>query len=238
MRWVHRVIIALLIGVLLLQGWFFAWVAYWRWHNPSMTAFMRHDIARLERSVGNAPPGGHALRPPRALQQHWVEYSRISANLKRAVVTSEDGRFLQHGGVDWQALEKAYDNNQSSRHHLHGGSTITQQLAKNLFLSARRSYVRKFQELLITYMIEAVWDKKRILEVYLNVVEWGDGVYGAEAAARHYYGLPAAALSAEQAARLAAMIPNPKYFDQHRDVPFLAQRTESILRYLPDAQIP
>ena len=145
---------------------------------------------------------------------------------------------MQHGGVDWQALEKAYDNNQERHHHLHGGSTITQQLAKNLFLSARRSYVRKFQELLITYMIEALWDKRRILEVYLNVVEWGDGVYGAEAAARHYFGIPAAALSPEQSARLAAMIPNPKFFDQHRDAPFLAQREDAILRYLPDAQIP
>jgi monofunctional biosynthetic peptidoglycan transglycosylase len=203
-----------------------------------MTAFMRHDVARLERLAQLGATAGRAAPRPRPLDHLWVDYPHISGNLKRAVVTSEDGRFTQHGGVDWQALEKAYDNNQLKHHHLHGGSTITQQLAKNLFLSSQRSYVRKFQELAITYMIEAVWDKRRILEVYLNVVEWGDGVFGAESAARHYFGVPAAALGPDQAARLAAMIPSPKFFDHHRDLPYLAERTESIAHYLPDARIP
>lgn len=233
-----RAVLLLLSLLFLLQVWFLGWVVFWKWHNPGLTAFMRHDVARLERLAQQGATSGRPAPRPRKLDHVWVDYSRVSPNLKRAVVTSEDGRFTQHGGVDWQALEKAFDNNQQRPHHIHGGSTITQQLAKNLFLSAQRSYIRKFQELIITYMIEAVWDKKRILEVYLNVVEWGDGVFGAESASRHYFGVSAAALSPDQAARLAAMIPNPKFFDHHRDVPFLSERTEAIERYLPDARIP
>ncbi|HEX4598195.1 MAG TPA: transglycosylase domain-containing protein, partial [Burkholderiaceae bacterium] len=116
--------------------------------------------------------------------------------------------------------------------------TISQQVAKNLFLSSSRSYLRKAQELLITWMVEAVWNKKRILEVYLNVAEWGDGVFGAQAAAQHYFGVDAVSLSPEQAAELAAMLPAPRLFDHHREAPFLSQRSDSILRNLPGAQIP
>lgn len=235
--WIRRAALAALAAVLLLQLWFFAWVLFWKWHNPGPTAFMRHETERLEGQAARAGTNGRhpASRP---LQRTWVDYANISANLKRAVVEAEDARFLSHAGVDWESMHKAYEENERRGHAAHGGSTISQQLAKNLFLSARRSYLRKFQEMLITFMIEATWDKRRILEVYLNVAEWGDGIFGAEAGARHYYGVPAAALDADQAARMAAMLPSPKFFDHHRDAGFLSQRASSIERYLPQAQIP
>jgi monofunctional biosynthetic peptidoglycan transglycosylase len=188
---------------------------------------MRHAQERLA-----------ARKPPANLKQQWIAYDRISGNLKRAVVTAEDARFLEHEGVDWEAMEKAYQNNLKRGRAAHGGSTISQQLAKNLFLSAQRSYLRKAQELVITWMVEAAWNKRRILEVYLNVAEWGDGVFGAQAAAQHYFGVDAGSLSPDQAARMAAMLPAPRLFDHHRDAPFLDQRSDSILRTLPAAQIP
>jgi monofunctional glycosyltransferase len=226
-RWLRRAALLGLMVLAALQTWYLGWIVYWKWNNPAHTAFMQHALARL------------AMRNPSArLQQQWVAYGRISGNLKRAVVAAEDARFLTHEGVDWEAMEKAYEQNLKRGRVAHGGSTISQQLAKNLFLSGQRSYLRKGQELLITWMVEAVWNKKRILEVYLNVAEWGDGVFGAQAAARHYFGVDCASLSPEQAARMAAMLPAPRLFDHHQDAPFLDQRTDSILRALPGAQIP
>jgi monofunctional biosynthetic peptidoglycan transglycosylase len=218
-----------LIVLAVFQAWYLCWIVYWRWYNPADTAFMRHALQTME-----------TRNPSARLQQQWVAYGRISGNLKRAVVAAEDARFLTHEGVDWEAMEKAYELNLKRRRsaRIHGGSTISQQVAKNLFLSSSRSYLRKAQELLITWMVEAVWNKKRILEVYLNVAEWGDGVFGAQAASRHYFGVDAASLSPEQAAELAAMLPAPRLFDHHREAPFLSQRSDSILRNLPSAQIP
>jgi len=231
--WIRRAALVLLAGVLLLQLWFFGWVLFWKWHNPGLTAFMRRETERVEADAALRPGRG-----ARALQRAWVDYAQVSPNLKRAVVAAEDARFLRHDGVDWESLQRAYAENQRRGRTSRGGSTISQQLAKNLFLSAQRSYLRKVQEMLITFMIEATWDKRRILEVYLNVVEWGDGVFGAEAGARHYFGVPAAALDVEQAARMAAMLPSPKFFDHHRNAVFLAQRSASIQRYLPETAIP
>ncbi len=225
--WLRRSLVLLLVALLSLQAWYLGCVVYWRWHNPALTAFMRHAQERLA-----------ARHLPTGLKQQWVAYDQISSQLKRAVIAAEDSRFMEHGGVDWEAMEKAYTLNLKRGRPVHGGSTISQQLAKNLFLSAHRSYLRKAQELLITWMVEAFWNKRRILEVYLNVVEWGDGVFGAQAASRHYFGVDAASLSPEQAARLAAMLPAPSLFDRHRDAPFLVERTDSILRNLPAAQIP
>ncbi|SPE20080.1 Monofunctional biosynthetic peptidoglycan transglycosylase [Burkholderiales bacterium] len=229
--WVRRAAIALLAAVLAVQLWFFGWVLFWKWHNPVQTAFMQHELERVEKQ---AP----APRSARQLQKTWVDYAHISAALKRAVVTSEDARFVLHEGVDWEAMEKAYTENLRRGRTVRGGSTISQQLAKNLFLSQRRSYLRKVQELLIALMIEAVWDKRRILEVYLNVVEWGDGVFGAEAGARHYFGVSALSLDPNQAARMAAMLPSPKFFDHHRGAAYLSQRAEAIEKTSPSAQIP
>jgi monofunctional biosynthetic peptidoglycan transglycosylase len=167
-----------------------------------------------------------------------VDYDRISNQLKRAVISAEDARFTEHEGVDWEALQKAYETNLKRGRPARGGSTISQQLAKNLFLSGERSYVRKAQELLITWMIELLWDKRRILEVYLNVVEWGEGVFGAQAAARYYYGIDAARLDAERAARLAAYLPSPRRYGRLRSSPYLDGRTAAILRYMPGSSVP
>jgi len=231
--WIRRVAVVLLASIVALQLWFFGWIVFWKWHNPAQTAFMQRELERAGRQA-------HSGAPQRAptLQKVWVDYSRISPNLKRAVVTSEDARFVNHEGIDWQAMEKAYSDNVRRGRAVRGGSTISQQLAKNLFLTAHRSYLRKAQELIITLMIEAIWDKRRILEVYLNVVEWGDGVFGAEAAARHYFGVSALYLDSNQAARMAAMLPSPRFFDHHRDAVYLSQRAETIETTMSSAQIP
>jgi monofunctional biosynthetic peptidoglycan transglycosylase len=226
-RAVWRLILLGLLVVAALQLWYFARVAYWRWENPSQTAFMQRELERLRQ------------KDPRAQLRHqWVPYARISNYLKRAVVAAEDARFTQHEGVDWDAIEKAYAENLKRGRPARGGSTISQQLAKNLLLSSEKSYARKAQELVITWMIELAWDKRRILEVYLNVVEWGEGVFGAEAAARHYYGISADRLGPEQSARLAAYLPNPKRYGRIRSGPFLDRRTEDILRDLYRVPIP
>ena len=206
---------------------FVARVWWWREHNPSNTAFMQ---ARLE--VLRAKDREAKLR------HSWVPYDRIAVSLKRAVVVAEDAKFSDHEGFDWEAIEKAREKNRKKGKVVAGGSTISQQLAKNLFLSGERSALRKGQEALITVMIEHLMDKRRILEIYLNVIEWGDGVFGAEAAARHYYGVSAAALGAEQSARLAAMVPNPRFYDRNRNTGYLARRTSTILARMPAAELP
>jgi monofunctional biosynthetic peptidoglycan transglycosylase len=226
-RWLLRLAALALALLLALQLWYLGWVALWRWHNPAETAFMERERARLQ------------ARDERAQLRHqWQPYERISVHLKRAVVAAEDARFLEHEGVDWEALQKAFETNLKRGRPARGGSTISQQLAKNLFLSSERSYVRKAQELAITWMIEALWDKRRILEVYLNVVEWGEGVFGAEAAARHYFGLGAGVLGPEAAARLASFLPSPKRYGRLRSSPYLDARTAAILRYMPGTQVP
>jgi monofunctional biosynthetic peptidoglycan transglycosylase len=226
-RWLGRLALLTAAALLLLQLWYLGWIVLYRWVNPGETAFMARERERIEQA-----------RPGTALRHAWVAYDRISLHLKRAVVTAEDARFTEHEGVDWEAIQKAFEANRKRGRPARGGSTISQQLAKNLFLSPERSYMRKGQELVITYMIEIVWDKRRILEVYLNVAEWGDGVFGAEAAARHYYGSSAARLGPEQSARLAAMLPRPKFYDRNRSSAYLAGRAATILRFMGDAQIP
>lgn len=220
-------VLAPVVLVLALQLYFFAQIWWWVEHNPTSTSFMRQQLASLRER-----------NPSATLQFQWVDYERISGNLKRAIIAAEDANFSGHEGIDWDALQKAYEKNSKRGKVVSGGSTITQQLAKNLFLSGERSYLRKGQEVVIAYMIEYWMDKERIFEIYLNVVEWGNGVFGAEAAARHYYGTSAARLSASQAARLAVMLPNPRYYDQHRDSSYLARRTGLILRRMGSAELP
>jgi monofunctional biosynthetic peptidoglycan transglycosylase len=176
--------------------------------------------------------------PKAALKHQWADYNRISAHLKRAVVAAEDAKFIDHEGFDWEGIQRALERNQSRGKVVAGGSTISQQLAKNLFLSGERSVVRKGQEAIITLMLETVLSKRRILELYLNVAEWGEGVFGAEAAARHYFGTSAANLTPAQAARLAAMLPRPRFYDRNRGSPYLATYTERILARMPAAQLP
>ena len=220
------VVIPLLI-VTAIQLYFFIQIWWWVDHNPESTSFMRQQQAILQEKNPNA-----------RIKHQWVPYERISGNLKRAIIAAEDARFSEHEGVDWEALQKAREKNVKKGKVVAGGSTITQQLAKNLFLSGDRSYLRKGQELVITYMLEFWMDKERIFEIYLNVVEWGGGVFGAEAAAQHYYSVSAANLSISQAARMAVMLPNPRFFDKHRGSGYLTRRAGVILRRMGAAELP
>ncbi|MDB5936909.1 MAG: monofunctional biosynthetic peptidoglycan transglycosylase [Massilia sp.] len=226
-RWLKWIVLGPILLALLLQLYFFAQICWWSRFNPAMTSFMDAQLSSLREK-----------NPKAVLEQKWVPYQAISANLKRAVIASEDANFIVHDGVDWLALEKAYAKNNKKQKVVGGGSTITQQLAKNLFLSGSRSYLRKGQEMAIAFMLETVMRKERILEIYLNVVEFGRGVFGAEAAARHYFGVPAASLTAAQAARLAVMLPNPRYYDRHRDTNYLARRTTLIMLRMNSAELP
>ena len=225
--WIKWLFIVPVLAFVVVQLYFFLQIWWWVDHNPTSTAFMREQLSSLQEK-----------NPQALIAQTWVPYERISNNLKRAIIASEDSNFSEHEGVDWDALQKAYEKNSKKQKVVAGGSTITQQLAKNLFLSGSRSYVRKGQELIITYMLESLMDKQRIFEIYLNVVEFGSGTFGAEAAARHYYRTSAARLNAGQAARLAVMLPNPRYYDSHRDTGYLNRRTGVILRRMGAAELP
>lgn len=200
--WVRRILFAIFLIVLFWHLWLLANVLWLKWFNPDSTSFMDIRLAELREKDSSA-----------TLKYKWVPYEKISVNLKRAVIASEDGTFIDHDGFDWDGIQKAMEKNQKKGKPVAGGSTISQQLSKNLFLSPARSYIRKAEEAVITVMIETFWDKRRILEVYLNVVEWGNGVFGAEAAAQRYYKISADRLSAAQAAHLAVMLPNPRKYE-------------------------
>ena len=226
-RLIARALLALLLLVLLYQLWIFLHICWWNSHNPSSTAFMREQLAVLQEK-----------NPEAELQYRWRDYRRISNHLKRAVIASEDAKFVHHDGFDWDGIQNALEKNLEKGRVVAGGSTISQQLAKNLFLSTRRTPWRKMQEVVITVMLEAMMSKRRILEIYLNVIEWGNGVFGAEAAARHYFGTGAQGLSAYQAAKLAAMIPNPRFYDKHRSTRYLSRRTGTIQARMIQAEVP
>jgi len=215
------------IGLAIYEFWFLAQILYWVDHNPETTRFMELRLDALRHK-----------NPKAVLDRTWTSYGRISVHLKRAIIVAEDAKFVEHEGFDWEGIQRAMDKNQRRGKIVAGGSTITQQLAKNLFLSGKRSMLRKAQEAVLTAMLEAAMSKQRIYEIYLNVAEWGEGIFGAEAAARHYFGIPAAALAPEQAARLAAMLPRPAYYDRNRDSVYLARYSENILEQMPFAQIP
>jgi monofunctional biosynthetic peptidoglycan transglycosylase len=221
-------LLAVTLAILLVyELWVFGHVWWWVEHNPGTTAFMQQNVERLREK-----------NPKAELRHRWVPYARISNHLKRAIVAAEDAKFLDHDGFDWEAIQKAHAKNLKRGRVVAGGSTISQQLAKNLFLSGDRSALRKAQEAVVTVMLEAMMDKRRILEIYLNVIEWGNGVFGAEAAARHYFGVSAAQLSAEQAARLASMVPNPRFYDGNRRASWLLTKTRIILGRMGSAQVP
>ena len=227
LRWGWRTFLLVLIVLTAIQFWFLIHVWYWVDHNPDSTAFMRNRLEILQED-----------NPKARLRQQWVPYQRISGHLKRAVVAAEDAKFVSHNGFDWDGIQKAYEKNLREGEIVAGGSTITQQLAKNLFFSGERAWWRKGQEAIIAVMLETVMSKRRILEIYLNVIEWGDGVFGAEAAARYHYGSSAAGLSAEQAARLAAVVPSPRRYGPGSDTAYLQRRTQTILARMNGAQIP
>jgi len=227
LRWTWYSILLVLIALVSVQFWFLAHIWYWADHNPESTAFMRERLEILRED-----------EPGARLSFRWVPYNRISTHLKHAVVASEDDKFMDHTGFDWEAIQKAYEKNLREGEIVSGASTIPQQLAKNLFLSGRRTWWRKAQEAVITAMLETVLTKRRILEIYLNVIEWGDGVYGAEAAARYHFGVAAAGLTPEQAARLAVMLPSPRSYPPGRDTVYLQQRTAKILGRMNYARVP
>lgn len=227
LRWVACAAAVVFLAVLGLQAWFYAQILYLNAYDPASTAFMDRRLEAMR-----------AKDPKAKLRHEWVPYERISTHLKRAVVAAEDAKFLDHEGFDWEAIQKALARNEKRGRVVAGGSTISQQLAKNLFLSGERSYVRKLQEALITWMLERTMSKRRILELYLNVAEWGDGVFGAEAAARYHFNVPASALTASQAAWLAAVLPSPRRYVRGRVTPYLAGRVSTIYARMDAAQIP
>jgi monofunctional biosynthetic peptidoglycan transglycosylase len=217
----------LVFAVLAVQLWFLAQVLYWGHYEAATSAFMDQRLEALR-----------ARNPKAWLKHQWVPYERISVNLKRAVVAAEDARFLDHEGFDWEAIVQARAKNESRGKIVAGASTISQQLAKNLFLSGARSWLRKGEEAVITWMIENTMSKRRILELYLNYAEWGEGVFGAEAAARYHFGVPASALTAEQGAWLAAILPSPRRYERGRTTPYVEGRIGTILFRAASVQIP
>ena len=242
MKALLRLALLTLLMVFALQLYFAARIAMMRVINPESTAFERSEIWRMTHSSGSFK-----------WRQQWLDYGKLSDNLKKAVIASEDAGFIDHDGVDIDALEKAWEKNAKAEQRIAnssskaavnrtpkivGGSTITQQLAKNLFLSGERTLLRKGQELVLTLMLEGLLSKERILEIYLNNVEWGEGVFGAEAASQRYYRKGAASLSAYEAARLAVMLPRPRYFETRTGSGYLASRANTITARMGDVEIP
>ena len=215
------------LAVVALHAYFATMIWWWRDHPPRETAFMTERMDALRAKNPRAP-----------LHYRFVPYERIAMPLKRAMIAAEDAKFVDHEGFDWDGIALALEKNEKRGHIVAGGSTITQQLAKNLFLSGSRSWLRKGEEAVITLMLEAMLDKRRIFELYLNVIEWGSGVFGAEAAAQRYFGESAARLSAEQSARLAAMAPNPRFYEHNPGAPGLNRKIRIILARMPAADLP
>lgn len=250
-----RLAALVLVCGLALQIYFLLRIAVMVAVDPQSTSFQRSEIWRLL-----------VERKAVAWSQQWRPYAQIGAPLKRAVIASEDARFADHSGVEWDAIETAWERNQRAkaradklnaqalrrgakggadnqpprevRTKVVGGSTISQQLAKNLFLSGERTFVRKGQEAVITLMLEGLLGKQRILEIYLNNVEWGEGVFGAQAAARHYFHVDADHLGAVQAARLAVMLPAPKRFEKRSASPYVLDRAATITARMGDVELP
>jgi monofunctional biosynthetic peptidoglycan transglycosylase len=254
-RHLLRIAGLLLICGVSLQAYFLARIAMMAVVDPQSTTFQRSEMRRIVAEQ-------HQL----LWSQTWVDDERISDHLKRAVIASEDAGFTEHSGVEWEALEKAWEKNlraeaqaerinerhakQAARQNrpppekpratakIVGGSTITQQLAKNLFLSGERNFARKGQEFIITFMLEGTLSKRRILEIYLNNVEWGEGLFGAQAAARHYFHVDAARLGAYPAARLAVMLPAPKRFEKRPHSAYVTGRASTVVARMGAVELP
>jgi monofunctional biosynthetic peptidoglycan transglycosylase len=248
---VRRLVLLVVVSFISLQLYFLARIALMAIVDPKSTTFQRSEAWRL------------ALDPrPHGWREQWTDYPAISAHLKRAVIAAEDSGFTEHSGVEWDALEKAWEKNERADHAAEqsaqrrdarpgakaaaparapkvvGGSTITQQLAKNLFLSGERNFMRKAQELVLSWELEAILGKRRILEIYLNEVEWGEGVFGATAAAQRYFGVAAAALGPQQAAQLAVMLPAPKRFERRPGSPYVVGRAATIVARMGRVDVP
>ena len=243
MKAAGRLLALLLLCVLALQLSFALRIVAMNWVDPQSTGFQRSEAWRLLTEQGRV-----------LWSQQWVPYAQISQQLKRAVIASEDAGFADHSGVEWDAIEQAWEKNQRAEARAEksqtrnpartvapkvvGGSTITQQLAKNLFLSGERTVLRKGQEFVLALMLETLLSKQRILEIYLNSVEWGEGIFGAQAAARHYFHKDAAKLGPEEAARLAVMLPAPKRFEKRPYSAYVSARTATIVARMGAVELP
>jgi len=230
--WHHRSLQGKIASALFLlfffyQLWVLIHILLWTLVNPSESAFMETRLEHLQEKDEKA-----------TLKHQWVSYNQISIHIKQAVIAAEDAKFIDHEGFDWEGIEKAYEKNKRRKKIVAGGSTISQQLAKNLFLSNQRTPWRKIEETMITLMLETILTKQRILEIYLNVIEWGNNVYGIEAASQRYYSAHAKELTSFQSAKLASMIPNPKYYEQHQDSSRLIERSGIILSRMNAVQVP
>ena len=250
MKSARRLLLLLIVAAITLQFYFIVKIALMTVVSPQSTTFQRSEMWRVVTKQGQLP-----------WREVWVNYADISSNLKRAVIASEDGDFVNHDGVEWDAIEQAWQKNAKAQDlaekklkkmppakanttkiikapKIIGGSTISQQLAKNLLLSGERTLFRKGQEFILTQALELFLSKQRILEIYLNNVEWGEGVFGAEAASQHYFRKPAKQLSAYEAARLAVMLPRPKYFEKLSNSSYLSGRASSIAARMGDSEVP
>ena len=230
--WNHRSLKGKILSVSFLlfffyQLWILLHIILWTVVNPGESAFMETRLEHLQEKDEKA-----------TLRHQWVNYNQISINIKQAVIAAEDAKFIDHEGFDWEGIEKAYEKNKRRKKIVAGGSTISQQLAKNLFLSNQRTPWRKAEETIITLMLETILSKQRILEIYLNVIEWGNNVYGIEAASLRYFSFHAKDLNSFQSAKLASMIPNPKYYERHQDASGLIERSGIILSRMNSAQVP
>ncbi|QDC99467.1 monofunctional biosynthetic peptidoglycan transglycosylase [Candidatus Methylopumilus universalis] len=230
--WNHRSFKGKIASVLFLlfffyQLWILLHIILWTVINPGESAFMETRLEHLQKKDEKA-----------TLRHQWVNYNQISINIKQAVIAAEDAKFIDHEGFDWEGIEKAYEKNKQRKKIVAGGSTISQQLAKNLFLSNQRTPWRKAEETIITLMLETILSKQRILEIYLNVIEWGSNVYGIEAASLRYFSSHARDLNSFQSAKLASMIPNPKYYERHQDASGLIERSGIILSRMNAIQVP
>ena len=227
MNWIKYLVAAPLACIVLFNVWAYGNILSYRAIAPYRTSFMSMRMDELA-----------AEKPDVALDYRWLPYPQISVNLKKALIASEDAGFAEHSGFDWNGIKNAMQRNERSGKIRAGGSTISQQLAKNLFLNESRSYFRKAEEAVLTSMLEATTDKDRLYELYLNVIEWGYGIYGAEAAAQHWHRKSAAELTKAQAAELAARVPRPLYYADHPRDAALKRKTNIILRRMGSAELP
>jgi len=216
-RFIFLVLSLVFFLFLLVQAWFYVQVWQLRTHNPQTTAFMRERLALLRE-----------VNPKAKLDYQWVNYSAIAPVAKRAVVASEDDRFMDHWGFDFTGIQDAFEKNLADGEFVAGGSTISQQLARNLFLTPSKTLWRKGEEAIITVMLETTLGKRRILALYLNVAEWGNLIYGIEAASRYYFHKPASALTPHEAAFLAAMLPNPRFYQDNPGSRGLQKRIRAV----------
>ncbi|MFB2538157.1 MULTISPECIES: monofunctional biosynthetic peptidoglycan transglycosylase [unclassified Acinetobacter] len=223
LKWFFRLFMLVCCTFLAVQLWVFTSLAYWRTNPVEFSMFMR--LHYFEDSNNK-------------IYHRWVDYDQISPQMRAAVIAAEDAQFVNHSGFDFDGMIQAIKRNGEEGEIVVGGSTISQQLSKNLFLYPDRSYIRKGQEAIATWMMEQMWPKKRILEVYLNSVEFGENIYGVEAASLHYFGKSAKDLNRQQAIFLASVLPNPKYYGKNQNDRSLKRKQRFISRNIVLVQVP